>query len=58
MAVVVEVGVKLLQRLELAALVAVGRVQMELVDQVKQAVQIQAVVVVAARALFLEQPLV
>ena len=56
-AVVVVVGVKLLQRREPEVRVGVAPVQMELVGQVKQALLIPAAVEVAAKALFLEQPL-
>jgi hypothetical protein len=54
---VVAVGVKLLQRREPEVRVGVAPVQMELVGQVKQALLIPAAVEVAAKALFLEQPL-
>jgi hypothetical protein len=46
------VAVKLRQRQEPEGLAAVALVQMELVGQVKQAVQIQAVAVAAVKARF------
>ena len=48
----VAVAVKLLQRQGRAALVVAVPAQMELVGQVKQAVQIQVVVVAAVKARF------
>jgi hypothetical protein len=56
-AVVVVVGVKLLQRREPEVRVGVAPVQMELVGQVKTAVQIQVVAEAAVKVRFLEQPL-
>tara|TARA_R110000868_G_scaffold209426_2_gene459230 strand:- start:71 stop:238 length:168 start_codon:yes stop_codon:yes gene_type:complete len=55
---VVVAVVKLRQRLELEGRVVVDREQMELVGQVKQAVQIQVVVAAAAKARFWELLLV
>jgi hypothetical protein len=51
-AAVLAVGVKLLQRREPEVRVGLAPVQMELVGQVKQAVQIRVVVVVAAKVQF------